>query len=250
MNPEENSISDFTPIISNSALKIFSIKIKENKEDANLFGIYGGGVSFGNHDDAGYHDFLSGVSYSKENYHLDYSCSMHKYLKEMDCEFLEKGIYDPTDIDNIIGSGKRFREMSVEEKEHLHEIATMAAKFVLGRYEYFALCDNNCQAYDLAKGYVSKEEIYEFGQKEQLFIETLRDEIKAKLLEEDFIRLTLEHTSVGVIRRVYNKSELHFPTVVEEVVVYSNSIVFQNVEKNKEIIYSKNKEFYLEKKLK
>lgn len=231
----EYYVSDFTPLITNDSLKVLSLKGKGNKEDIVFFGTY---------DSKGYHVFINGELLTEEDYDLNYCISMHEYFTLNDCLFLEKEIYGPNDVIAIIQSEKRFQNMSDEEKEQLNIVAFKAAKFVLNKYENYNFCNNDNQANDFQNGYVSSYEIYEFGQKEKIFIETLKNEIKAKLLKDNFfIRLALGDTSKGIIRRALNESGLDFLSAFGEVDVYLHKIFYRDLDNNIEIIYSENEEY-------
>lgn len=241
MNPFENSISDFTPLIMNDSLKLISLKGKEEERNEIFFGTY---------DNEGYHIFKTGEVLDDSDYNLDFSFPISEFLDMKGCSFLKKEIYDPGDLINISQSIKRFENMSDEEKGNISMLAYIAAKFILERYERAHFCNNDIQASNLASGYMSREQVYELGQKENLFIKALADEIQAKLLKDGFIRLSLEHTSVGVIRRVINKAALYFRPVFEELEVDLDKIVFGDFYHNKEVIYSKYNDFNNQPQLK
>lgn len=154
---------------------------------------------------------------------LQNSCAIKEY------PFSEKETYNEKETKELHRGMIKWCMMSEEEKETLQGISSYSSKCILNLYEEFNNCSNFDQADDLKNGFVSSEGIYEFSKQEKIFVKTLEVEIKRKLLEQDFIRLSLEYpTGDPVLKRTFEKSKIHFIPVCLEFEIDEKRIILRS----------------------
>lgn len=146
-------------------------------------------------------------------YQIICSCPIHDYLKAYDCLFLEKESYDERGVETLTYEIEKYQNMPEEERKKMDGVASYVSRAILEIFEIFSNCSTDALADDLSKGLVSREDIYEFGEKEVIFKNAMEDEIKRELLRKNYMSINLEYTTDRALKSVCDKAQLHFMPV-------------------------------------
>lgn len=187
-------LEEFTQVVLNEDVYVVTLLDRESQEEKVIFT-----ASKKNN---------SSFSEYSDKYQVLSAQTLHHYLEENDCLFLERDLYDVEDLnsklkDNVL----KYINMSDEEKEKLDRLSDVATNWWTIALETVNFCSPKDIVRAMDSGYLNQFDFEIFEKEEDMFKKFLKEGIKALILSEPFVRIQSYNLNGDVFRRAFNKSD-------------------------------------------
>lgn len=160
--------------------------------------------------------------------------TLHSYLEENDCLFLEHDLYDEDELNTVLKDKvSKYITMNKEEKEKIEQLSKYAASWLLGALETVNFCSPKDVNNALESGYLNQFDLETFQKEEALFRKYLQEGIKEQLITKDFVRISLDSLYHGIFRRVRNKCNFYFEPMYLHLDTTTTPITYEDCDGNR-----------------
>lgn len=208
-------LEEFTPVVLNENVYVVTLLDRESGEEKIVFAV----------------SKVNNSSFSEygDKYQVLSAQTLHYYLENNGCLFLERNLYDVEDLNTELKANVlKYINMSNEEKDRLDRLSDVATNWWTMALEIVNFCSPKDIVRAVDSGYLNQFDLEHFEADEARFKKFLKEGIKTLILSNHFARIQYYNLNGDVFRRAFNKSDFKLTPMYLHLEKDKGKITYEN----------------------